>query len=287
MILLSNLIKFSHYTHIDDKKVINLAPANISKAHHKKDQERNQEEIDADKEKDLTAEAESKVEALKQQIIKDAEEVAESQLKAAKEQAELIKQDAENEIGQWWEERRKADELHIEEMQGKGFEEGFQKGRIQAEAEVLEEYQKTISEAKSMLEQAMLQKEQIIQEAEPFLIELSCEISRKIIHQQLTVSQEWMIDLVKKVLARKREQGVITLCVSPAHFSYIQDAKDELALAIDSQAELQILPDATVKDHGCVIRSNFGSIDARIDTQLTEIKSALSHMAAAHGQTDD
>jgi len=46
-------------------------------------------------------------------------------------------------------------------------------------------------------------------------------------------------------------------------------------MAIDSQAELQILPDSTVKDSGCVIRSAYGSIDARIDTQLSEIKREL------------
>jgi flagellar assembly protein FliH len=50
-------------------------------------------------------------------------------------------------------------------------------------------------------------------------------------------------------------------------------------MAIDSQAELQILPDSTVKDNGCVIRSAFGSIDARIDTQLQEIKRELIQLA--------
>lgn len=45
------------------------------------------------------------------------------------------------------------------------------------------------------------------------------------------------------------------------------------------KAELQILPDSTVKDMGCVIRSSFGSIDARIDTQLAEIKKSLVRIA--------
>lgn len=56
-------------------------------------------------------------------------------------------------------------------------------------------------------------------------------------------------------------------------------AREELSLAVDSQAELQILPDSTVKDQGCVIRSSFGSIDARIDTQLAEIKKELVRIA--------
>lgn len=39
------------------------------------------------------------------------------------------------------------------------------------------------------------------------------------------------------------------------------------------------MPDSTVKDRGCVIRSSFGSVDARIDTQLAEIKKELVRIA--------
>jgi flagellar assembly protein FliH len=85
--------------------------------------------------------------------------------------------------------------------------------------------------------------------------------------------------MTQAVLARRREKGVVTLCVSPKQFAYIQDARDELLLSIDSQAELQILPDATIDDHGCVVRTAFGSIDAKIDTQLKEIKAALRQLA--------
>jgi len=87
------------------------------------------------------------------------------------------------------------------------------------------------------------------------------------------------MDLIRKNLARKREQGLISLCVSPAQFAFVNAAREELSLAVDSQAELQILPDSTVKDQGCVIRSSFGSIDARIDTQLAEIKKELVRIA--------
>lgn len=69
---------------------------------------------------------------------------------------------------------------------------------------------------------------------------------------------------------------------------FVQDARDELMLAVDSQAELQIIPDPNVRDRGCVIRSSFGSIDARIDTQLEEIKKSLQQVAIrSEGGADD
>jgi flagellar assembly protein FliH len=132
-----------------------------------------------------------------------------------------------------------------------------------------------IVNAKAIIEHATEIKQQMIQEAEPFLIELSCSIAEKIIERQLSLEPEWMIASIRKVLQRKREQGVISLCVSPSQFAFVQDFREELLLAIDSQAELQVLPDPSVGEFGCVVRSSFGSIDARIDTQLEEIKEAL------------
>lgn len=134
-------------------------------------------------------------------------------------------------------------------------------------------------EAQAVLNEAYQAKDQIIQEAEPFLVELSSAIAEKIIDRQLTEDTDLMLDLIKKNLSRKREQGVITLCVAPSQFSFVQAAREELSFAIDSQAELKILPDASVKDRGCVIRSAYGSVDARIDTQLTEIKKELIRVA--------
>jgi flagellar assembly protein FliH len=285
MISLSNLIKYSRYVPVDDKKVIHVikSPLPVLKVEHavKPDDEERSKKKDEEESKAL-----EEINVLKDKILKDAEEYAESQIKQAMEETASMKEQAEKEINTWWEDRRKSDDLHIEEAKSSGFEQGYQEGTEKAEEAVREEYEKQLQEARSILENAQVQKKQIIQEAEPFLIELSCEISKKIINHQLTISQDWVIELIKKVLTRKREKGLITLCVSPPHFSYIQDARGELALAVDSQADLQILPDGTVEDHGCVIRSSLGSIDARIDTQLTEIKNAL-YQIALRSQEDD
>jgi flagellar assembly protein FliH len=48
---------------------------------------------------------------------------------------------------------------------------------------------------------------------------------------------------------------------------------------LDGQAELSIIPDYSVQDEGCVIRTPLGSVDAKIDTQLKEIKQVLLEIA--------
>jgi flagellar assembly protein FliH len=275
MILLSNVIKPFGYRSLDDKKLIeSITPVHILQgfAHSESD----------DLLAHLTPEQRDELNhanTMKDQILQDAEMFADEQIQLSMQQCEAMREEATTQIDEWWQERRNLDEEISEQARKSGFEEGYQEGLLRAEAELRQEHDEMLTEARSILEQSYSLKQQIIQESEPFLIELSTSIAEKIITRQLTVSPEWVVDLIKKVLERRREKGAITLCVAPKHFAYIQDAREELLTSIDSQAELEIIPDSTVQHYGCVIRSSYGSIDARIDTQLKEIKSALQQLA--------
>ncbi|MEW9697723.1 FliH/SctL family protein [Paenibacillus sp. SI8] len=272
---MSNVIKSFAYVSLDDKKLVEaLSPQQLYLAGLLKDEADSRNQLTLEQQQEL-AEATS----LKDQILQDAESFANEQINLAMEECAALREQVDSEINSWWQQRRAEDEAHVAQAQQAGYEEGYQQGVQQAEEALRQEYTDMLSEARSILEQAYTLKQQIIQESEPFLIEMSTSIAEKIIGRQLSLNPEWVLDLVQKVLSRRREKGIITLCVTPSQFSYIQDAREELLTSIDSQAELEIIPDSSVQDHGCVIRSSYGSIDARIDTQLKEIKSALQQMA--------
>ncbi|WP_054028988.1 FliH/SctL family protein [Bacillus sp. FJAT-28004] len=221
---------------------------------------------------------------LRDQILNDAQLYAEERLRDAAEESEKLLAETQQQIDVWWLEKRTEDEAESEASRQSGYDLGYAEGAAHSEKEMREIWEQKLAEASDVLKTAFQMREQIIQEAEPFLVELSCEIAEKIIGQQLTLAPEMAIELIRKSLSRRREQGVITLCVAPSQLAFVQAAREELHFAIDSQAELQILPDSTVKDNGCVIRSSFGSIDARIDTQLAEIKKELIHLAHHSGE---
>jgi flagellar assembly protein FliH len=223
--------------------------------------------------------AREEAEVARKQMLKDAQEFAEEQVRNASLEAEQIVESSKAEAEEWWKERREQDEHLVEAVKAEAYQQGYQEGVSQAEQEMKLKIAAMMDEARAVLTEAYKARDVIIQEAEPFLVELSCDIAEKIVDKQLTVEPQFAMDLIRKNLARKREQGLISLCVSPAQFAFVNAAREELSLAVDSQAELQILPDSTVKDQGCVIRSSFGSIDARIDTQLAEIKKELVRIA--------
>lgn len=272
MTLLSKLIKHSQYIPVDVLKRLEQARHHAGLA-----EEPAQDEAAGDSRKaDPAGEA---AEQTRRQMLKDAQEFAEGQVRSASQEAENIIESARTEAEEWWRQQREQDELLTEAVKAEGYQQGYQEGLAQAELEMSRRMAEMMEEARSVLQEAYRARDVIIQEAEPFLVEMSCSIAEKIVDKQLTVEPQFAMDLIRKNLARKREQGLISLCVSPAQFAFVNAAREELSLTVDSQAELQILPDSTVKDQGCVIRSSFGSIDARVDTQLAEIKKELLRIA--------
>ena len=271
---MSNLIKSSHVISVEDlRRIEQLRKAT-------KPQINSVSEGDNEGNSSFDVETQS----LKDRILQDAEQAAKDLVREAQETAGQIRLGAEEEIAQWWEAKRKEDEQLAEEAKQRGFDEGFRQGSEQARLELQAHWDERMQEASDIVREAYTAKESLIGEAEAFLVELSCRIAEKVIGRKLSESPELTLELVGRALSRRKEQGVITLCVAPVQFTFLEAAREELALAIDSQAKLQVVPDPSVKEGGCVIRSAFGSIDARIDTQLAAIRQELLQVAAHSAQ---
>jgi flagellar assembly protein FliH len=223
----------------------------------------------------------------KEQILREAERQAEEIVRQAEADAQARREEARAEIEAWWQSRREEDAAWVEEARREGFEAGYHEGVQKAEEEVRREWEERLMEAKTLIDKAYRAREDLIAEGERFLVELSCAIAEKIVAKKLEDAPELAVGMVRDALARRKERGIITVCVSPDQFAFVHAAREELALVLDSQAELHILPDTAVKGGGCVVRSAFGSIDASVDTQLASIREALLQVAASAGETGD
>lgn len=266
MISLSRIIKASFYQPSDDSVLLAVTPAPLKTESDPERLQENQKILNH-------AEAEAQI------IIQDAEETAQKILQEAAEQAEQTKQQALTEIEQWWEQKRMEVAALFQEVHEQASREGHDSGYETGKQIAREEETEAVGQARKVLEQAFSQKQQIIAEAEPFLVELSMEVAKKVITTELQQSPDHVLEIAKKVLRRSRVHGHITVCVNHKHFDYLQEHRAQMLELLDGQAELSVYPDYTVQDGGCVIRTPLGSVDARIDTQLTEIKQALLEIA--------
>jgi flagellar assembly protein FliH len=210
-----------------------------------------------------------------QQVIQEANDQAQAIIDRAQQHARSIEADAENKISHWWTENEKKFEVLSLEAEQQGFKEGLVLGRQEAEAEIQQKYQEKVEQVQQLLTQGYEQKAAIISEAEPFLLELSTVIAKQIVKQELDSNPEKFVELIKQHILRFKEKEVITVCVHPGDFDFIQSQRAHLVAIVNGETEIKIIPDPTVSEKGCIIRTAYGSVDARIDTQIEEIKKVI------------
>ncbi|MFD2670104.1 FliH/SctL family protein [Marinicrinis sediminis] len=285
---MSNLIKSTAYSPVADKKKIDLTSLSFSPI-------RADAEVKVEKKKsvqsveDLPEDLRQEVLEFQQQLKQQAEEAAQEWTHQARLESEEMKEQAKLDIQDWWDQQRSEDENLREQARQEGFEQGFQQGSEEAVQRIQEEYGQVMQEIQATLQTAYLHKASIIQEAQPFLIDMSTAIAEKLIRKQLEADPAWLVEIIKPLLARCREQELITIHVSPASYSLVYEARDELKQSLDKPAEIQVIPEPSIEEGGCMVRTSFGSMDASITTQLEEIKKVLKHlpMEAQEGHEAD
>ena len=93
-----------------------------------------------------------------------------------------------------------------------GHEEGVAAGRTEIEAQLTQ----TVSSLQSLVDEARAQRQIVIESAEPELVRLAMSIAERIVHEQITVDSNVVVENVRQALTRLVGREVVTLRVNPA-----------------------------------------------------------------------
>jgi type III secretion protein L len=112
-------------------------------------------------------------------------------------------------------------------------------------------------------------------ETEPELRRLAVRIAEKILGEALRLDPEQVVSIVRGALAAARGRRELSIRVHPDDLEAVTRARPRLAEALSRQAEVALRADASVPRGGCLVDSEVGTIDARLDVQLAAIERAL------------
>ena len=186
-------------------------------------------------------------------IIKDAEEKAASMLSEAEERVSGIEKDA--------------------------FEQGFREGSDSGFSNGRDEVERLIEKVHLVLNNAIEKRNQIIEESETQLINLVLLISQKVIKVISENQKNVVINNVIQALRKLKTRGEVVVRVNLADVQLTTDHIKDFMRMVDNIRSITVLEDSTVDKGGCIIETDFGEIDARIASQLNEIKDRILELA--------
>lgn len=114
-----------------------------------------------------------------------------------------------------------------------------------------------------------------LRDCERQLIELATSVARKIIGAELSLDPASIVAIVRQALSGVRREKSLTIEVHPSHLEAIRAKLKALAEAIGGARDLHVAADSSVEPGGCVVQTEFGVIDARLDVQLEVLRECL------------
>lgn len=138
-----------------------------------------------------------------------------------------------------------------------------------------------LAEWNRILVQAAQRSEELAKGWEETMLRLSVRVAEKIVGEQLRLHPDTIVDIVREVLKNIRLGKHLSIQVNQSEAQQVRARVDRLKEALGSSSEIEIVASASVPTGGCVIDSELGIIDARLETQLKCLEDVLVRSVAA------
>ena len=101
------------------------------------------------------------------------------------------------------------------------------------------------------------------------------DISKQVIKTEVQQNENVLMGIVRNAMRRVTDKENMRIRVAASDAPRIKAAREDIMQIVDGIRSLEIVDDRRIGPGGCVIETNAGTIDAKIETQLGEIERTL------------
>ena len=163
----------------------------------------------------------------------------------------------------------------IMELKGRAYAQGFTEGEkagIDSERKNLKSVLDTLSQVVRQLDEI---RNEIYRYSEKEVVSLAMGIATKIVRHEITINKNVILNVLKQALKKIVDYDKIKIRVNPSDLQFLKTQNHQFSHLIDNMGSIVFEEDETILTGGCLIETNSGDIDARIDKQLEAVEEAF------------
>ncbi|HYK88133.1 MAG TPA: FliH/SctL family protein [Acidobacteriota bacterium] len=166
--------------------------------------------------------------------------------------------------------------LDVAQVEKTAYENGFRQGE-KAGMEIAEKKVEAIMRRYSdtLMELGRLRAE-LYEQVEGEVVKLALEVAKKIVHREVQADKEIIQTLVRIALSHVAEKTAVTVHLHPTDYNFILERKAELSQSDHGVREVALLADRSIERGGCLVKTECGDIDARIEEEFREVERGFS-----------
>ncbi len=118
-------------------------------------------------------------------------------------------------------------------------------------------------------------KQAVLLQAKHDVLALSTEIAEHLIRSELTLRPDVCMNIVIEAINKLSDRDRVVVRVGKQDVEYLRQNRDRLMSMVDGIRQLTIEEDGNIPSGGCVIETNLGYVDSRINLKLEAIHNAF------------
>lgn len=142
-----------------------------------------------------------------------------------------------------------------------GFEGGFKKGKESAK----EEFSPFLQTTQQLIEELSGFRKEMYDKVEREMIEMVINLTKKVIHFEFSTREDAVQDMIRLAVQSVLDRETMVIKIHPTDKEYAESFRPELHHMFNEIKNITFVAHSGIERGGCVVETNFGVIDARIE----------------------
>ena len=156
-----------------------------------------------------------------------------------------------------------------------GTPEGYELAKLEIRQELDAAFQQRVEELNSdlqlLIDSIATQRKELWEKTELDVVAFVMEMAKRVVKVEVQQNPKVVGEMIRHALRRVADKENIRIRVCPDELEGVRADRKDLLLVLDGARNLEIVDDRRIGRGGCVVETNAGTIDARIDTQFEQI----------------
>lgn len=153
---------------------------------------------------------------------------------------------------------------------------GLNEGRREGYKNKLSEIDGSIGKFEELIVKISNLKKELLHQNESHLVQLAFHMASRLAHKEISIDQSIVIDVLRKAVELAQTDEDISVQVHPDQVAFLEDLKKEMGRDFDFIKKVRIDGVEGVSIGGCIIDTNYGQIDARIEERVNKLWESIS-----------
>lgn len=171
----------------------------------------------------------------------------------------------------------------LAEIQQNAYQEAYQLGLDEGRKKAFEEHSAAITGNLAQLADSLAAignvKHEIVASNEAHMMKLLFHMASRLAGAHLEADQNAILEVLKNALQLASDDENVRVQLNPAQLEFVEEVRKRTGREFEFLKKLRLEPNPSVRPGGCVVETNYGEIDARVEQRVQQLWESVAELA--------